>query len=135
MPTVVLLGGANHRVMFSTLSFSTSDTTIMRDSILRLMGAIPNGINDVVNPLAKFNVYPNPANSAATISISLNQSSNVAINLFDVTGKQVAEIMNENNATGKINKTFSTAALPNGIYVIRINANGKLSEQKLNVAH
>ena len=48
MPTVVLLGGAgSHRVMFSTLSFSTSDTTTMRDSILRLIGAMPTGHNEL----------------------------------------------------------------------------------------
>lgn len=39
MPTVVLLGGKapNRRVMFSTLSFATSDTTIMRDSIINIL--------------------------------------------------------------------------------------------------
>lgn len=37
MPTVVLLGGLDHRVMFVTQSFLTSDTTIMRDSILNLL--------------------------------------------------------------------------------------------------
>lgn len=39
MPTVVLLGGkgANRRVLFSTLSFTTSDTTTMRDSILNIL--------------------------------------------------------------------------------------------------
>lgn len=36
MPTVVLLGGKNHRIMFSTLSFSTSDTIMMRDSMIAL---------------------------------------------------------------------------------------------------
>ncbi len=50
MPTVVLLGGKapNQRVMFSTLSFMTSDTTIMRDSILALLG-VSNGINTLPN--------------------------------------------------------------------------------------
>lgn len=39
MPTVVLLGGkgTNRRVMFSTLSYTASDTTIMRDSILNIL--------------------------------------------------------------------------------------------------
>jgi hypothetical protein len=135
MPTVVLLGGTNHRVMFSTLSFSTSDTTIMRDSILAMLGVTSNVINDAQSELTNFSVYPNPSNTTATISFSLNQNSNVTANLLDVTGKLLTEILNENNAIGTINKTFNTATLPNGIYLIKINANGKLTEQKLNVAH
>ncbi len=33
MPTVVLVGGRDHKVLFSTLGFSTSDTIVMRDSM------------------------------------------------------------------------------------------------------
>ncbi len=47
MPTIVLLGGSDHKVLFSTLSFSTSDTTTMRNKILTLFGA--TGINDFQN--------------------------------------------------------------------------------------
>lgn len=134
MPTVVLVGGSNHRVMFSTLSFGTSDTTIMRDSILALIA--PTGINDVPDNISSLNVYPNPATTQVTVSIDLKEQSDVTIDIIDITGKQIAVISKDKNANGSsMSRTFNTAALANGIYTIRINANGKTVNRKLNVAH
>ncbi|MFM2225323.1 MAG: hypothetical protein RJA07_1525 [Bacteroidota bacterium] len=134
MPKVIVLAGKDHRIMYNSAAFSTSDTTIIRDSILNRLGGT-TGFADVVNPISKFNVYPNPSNSSTTISINLTTTSFVAANLFDVAGKQVATVLDEKNATGNISKTFSTANLPNGIYLLKVNANGIISEQKLTVAH
>jgi hypothetical protein len=134
MPTVVLVGGNNHRVMFSTLSFSTSDTTIMRDSILALIGA-PTGINDIPGNISKLNVYPNPAINKVTVSIELIEQTDLTIDIVDITGKQIAVISKDKNASGSLNRTYNTDALANGIYTIRINAGGKVVNRKLNVAH
>jgi peroxiredoxin len=134
MPTVVLVGGNNHRVMFSTLSFSTSDTTIMRDSILALIGA-PTGINDVPDNINSLSVYPNPATTQVTVSVDLKEQSDVTIDIVDIVGKQIAVISKDKNANGSISRTFNTDVLANGIYTIRINANGKTVNRKLNVAH
>ena len=133
MPTVVLVGGSNHRVMFSTLSFSTSDTTTMRDSIMTLMGA--TGINEIPGNISKLSVYPNPAISKVTVSVDLKEQSDLTIDIIDITGKQIAVISKDKNATGSVNRTYNTDALANGLYTIRINAGGKLVNRKLNVAH
>lgn len=135
MPTVVLLGGKapNRRVMFSTLSFSTSDTTIMRDSILKLLS--PLGINEVPSNIHSINIFPNPSSNDVTISIVLNEQSNIQIDLLDITGKQVAVIGSEKNTNGVVAKHFNTEILANGTYTIRINTNGKLVNRKLNVSH
>ena len=135
MPTVVLLGGsgANKRVMYSSLNFVTSDTTKMRDSIMSLLN--PTGIADLPNSVSKINVYPNPASDITTINLELNESSKLLIDVADITGKQVAIIADEKQSTGNLIKQFSTAILPNGNYLVRINVNGKTATQKLSVAH
>lgn len=133
MPTVVLLGGTDHRIMFSTLSFSTSDTTEMRDSILALLEA-PSAITNLPSVVSSFNVFPNPANNNASISFDLKESSNILIDVTDIAGKQVA-IIAEEKQSGVVTKQFSTAALPNGNYFVRLQVNGKSATQKLTVAH
>lgn len=135
MPTVVLLGGKapNRRVMFSTLSFATSDTTIMRDSILALLNNMPNGIKDIPTNINSINIYPNPANTNVSIAIDLKEQSNLLIDVIDITGKQVAVISNDTKQSGNYNKQFNTEALPTGTYTIRINANGKTTTRQLNV--
>ncbi len=135
MPTVVLLGGAapNRRVMFVTQSFSTSDTTIMRDSIMALLG-ISSGIADLPSAVSSFNVYPNPASDNVFINLDLKESSTLLIDVTDISGKQFAIVSNEKQ-NGIITKQFSTAALPKGNYFVRINVNGKTATQKLTVIH
>jgi hypothetical protein len=137
MPTVVLLGGTDHRIMFSSLAFSTSDTTIMRDSILALFGAAPAGIHESHLPssINSLSIYPNPASNHTMITMDLNEATNLAIDVIDITGRQVAIICNEKNKQGTLTKHFNTDALANGTYTIRINANGKFANKKLNVVH
>ncbi|MEO8149145.1 MAG: T9SS type A sorting domain-containing protein [Bacteroidia bacterium] len=134
MPTVVLLGGTDHRVMFSTLSFATSDTTIMRDSILAYLNS-STGINDLPKSVSSFNVYPNPASDVIAVNIELKETSDLLVEIIDITGKQVAVIMDEKQIKGAVNKQFNTANLSNGNYLVRLNINGKTTTQKLNIVH
>ena len=71
MPTVVVLGGMDHKVLFSTLSFSTSDTTLMRDEILALLS--PSSIADLPGEVNAFSVYPNPAIDNVIINVALHE--------------------------------------------------------------
>ena len=133
MPTVVLLAGANHRVMFSTLNFSTSDTTLMRDSIMAFLST--TAINELPNSVASFNVFPNPASAMVSINLELKESASVLIDVTDITGKQIAIIADEKQSANVLSKKFDTALLPNGNYLVRLNVNGKATSQKLSVAH
>jgi hypothetical protein len=134
MPTVVLLGGsgANKRVMFSTLSFSTSDTIAMRDSILVLLSS--TGIADVPSAVNAFSIYPNPASDIVFINVDLKEASNLIIDVTDISGKQIAIISTEKQS-GIVTKQFSTAELPSGNHFVRLQVNGKTVTQKLTVKH
>ena len=137
MPTVVLLGGTDHRVIFSTLTFVDSDTTIMRDSILALFGVSPSSINETLLPanIGHLVVYPNPSSNQTIISLDMKEASNLQIDVFDLTGRKVALVCDEKNKIGMLNYELNTENFSNGTYSIRINANGKLLNRKLNVAH
>lgn len=134
MPTVVLVGRSSHKVMFSTLSFSTSDTTIMRDSILAMLG-VTTGVDEISTSINNVDIYPNPATGNVTLNVNLKDQANLQIDVIDIVGKQVAVIATENNITGNVTKQFNTELLSNGLYTIRINANGSTINRKLNVIH
>lgn len=133
MPTVVLLGGSDHRVVFSTQNFIESDTTIMRDSILALFNA-PTTVADLKSDALGFSVFPNPANDNVTINFTLNEISNVKADITDINGKQVANILNE-KLNGAFSKQYNTSALPNGNYFVRLTIDNKESIQKLTIKH
>ncbi|MEO8087153.1 MAG: T9SS type A sorting domain-containing protein [Bacteroidota bacterium] len=133
MPTVVLLGGLDHRVMFSTLSFSTSDTTIMRDSLIALYSQL-NTVQSLPSAVSSFNVFPNPAAEYAFININLKEPTDLFVEVTDVTGKQIVVIVNEKQS-GLVRKQFDTKALANGNYFVQLRVGGKSFTQKLNVVH
>jgi hypothetical protein len=135
MPTVVLLGGLDHRIMFSTLSFSTSDTTIMRDSIMALYNAMnQTGLADMKEVVNSFSIYPNPANDNISLNINLKRPSNLLIDICDISGRQIEIISNERH-DGIYLKDFNTSKLPNGNYYVRLRVDNKSATQKLTISH
>lgn len=133
MPTVVLLGGADHRVMFSTLSFTSSDTTEMADSILALFGVTPTAIH-VQDEIKNITLTPNPANEVIELNFSLISPGNVDITITDINGS-VIEKNDIAAQAGDVNRKIETAAYPEGIYVMRISANGVILSRRFTIIH
>jgi hypothetical protein len=134
MPTVVLLGGSDHRVLFSTLSFATSDTSIMRDSILAVMNRMSTGISNEHDVVKNISIYPNPANDHIAVNLSLNSLAPITLSLIDMSGKKVFE-SSESNHNGKLQRDINCAALSNGAYLLRISCDGQQSERMIQVSH
>jgi subtilisin family serine protease len=73
--------------------------------------------------------YPNPFNPATKISFGISVSSNVIMNVYDLTGKEIAALVNERVQPGKYEVTFDASHLPSGTYFVRMNA-GDYTESK-----
>jgi len=133
MPTVVLLGGSDHRVMWSTQSFVTGDTTTMRDSILNLLG--PAGINNFNPNISSVNLFPNPANQQIQLEMNVTHSADIKIEVVNVLGETVREVYNASTAPGVLRREISTGDLSNGAYFIRVASDNTVQNYKFNVAH
>jgi len=133
MPTVVLLGGADHRVIFSTLSFNRADTTVMRDSILRIIDPT-SGIFGINNINLNVSIYPNPASENITIDIPKIENTNAIIDIISIEGKQISLIY-DGNISGSFHKKQDISNLPCGNYLVRFQLNGEISTQKFIVNH
>lgn len=133
MPTVVLLGGGtNHRIMFSTLSFSTGDTLLMRDSILNMIFAA-TGIKPSDNKISGINLFPNPAANVVTVELNVVQKANVKIEVVNLLGEVVTNVYENANAVGELKKEVNTSSFTNGIYFMRITTDGKSQNLKFSV--
>lgn len=135
MPTIVLLGGADHRVMFSTLSFATADTTEMRDSILNMLGAMPTDIYDLSPSVSNLNLFPNPAKGSFEIAATILESTEVQIEIQDLSGMKVSNFEAEPTMIGAYSKTIDTGFLPNGIYFVKLITNANTIVQKVTIVH
>ncbi len=74
--------------------------------------------------LSLFAAYPNPANSTININFSLDKSSKVDIEVYDITGKIVKTISNNNLVEGTNSIGVDVSTLEAGSYLYSINANG-----------
>jgi hypothetical protein len=77
------------------------------------------------------NNYPNPFNPATKIKYSIPHSSLVQIRIFDVLGKELETLVNEEKPAGTYELTWNAAALPSGVYFYRIKAGSFIQTRKM----
>jgi hypothetical protein len=73
--------------------------------------------------------YPNPFNPTTTIRYELPKSSLVTLKVFDLLGREVATLVNEQKSTGRYSVTWDASSMASGIYFYKINA-GEFREAK-----
>ena len=81
---------------------------------------------------SEFNVsqnYPNPFNPSTKIKYSLNQYGYVSLKVYDVLGKEVATLVNEDKSVGNYEVSFNASNLASGIYYYQFRA-GEFVETK-----
>jgi hypothetical protein len=75
--------------------------------------------------------YPNPFNPVTTISFSLAERSPVKLAVYDLAGREVASLLNEERDAGKYAVTFDGGALPTGVYFYQLQAGSFAAVRKL----
>ena len=76
------------------------------------------------------NVYPNPTSGEATISYSLMNAANVAVNVVDITGKTIYTTSVAQN-TGANSVTFDASAFTSGVYYVTVATEGSTVTKKM----
>ncbi len=75
-----------------------------------------------ITALNKVVVYPNPANQSAFINLDAKSAINVAVNIYDINGKQIKTIATQTLHTGSNNIMIDTNDMSNGIYYISLHS-------------
>jgi photosystem II stability/assembly factor-like uncharacterized protein len=75
--------------------------------------------------------YPNPFNPSTNIEFSIPQSGLVTLNIYDVLGRKVKDLLNEFKAAGNYTIHLNAANLTSGIYFYSLNVDGKTITNKM----
>jgi hypothetical protein len=114
---------------------SMQDITLTEDGFENLsFSVIPKSGPIVKNLPYDFRLsqnYPNPFNPSTSISYSVPVSGKVALNVFNVEGKRVAELVNASQEAGEYDVKFDASALSSGVYFYVLNANGFTDSKKM----
>lgn len=66
--------------------------------------------------------YPNPFNPTTIIAFALPETGPVRLQVFDLNGKRIKELVNRNLTAGRYEISFDAGKLGSGIYVYRLTA-------------
>ena len=88
------------------------------------------------NAFTVSNNYPNPFNPSTTINISLPNQTELVVSVFDISGRLITELVNNNHPAGTYSVTWnglskSGMELPTGIYFLEVKTNQNRHIQKL----
>jgi hypothetical protein len=68
--------------------------------------------------------YPNPLNPTTTLAFDVPNSSFVILKVFDLLGREVTRLVNEELKPGRRELRFDASRFPTGIYLARLQAGG-----------
>jgi Secretion system C-terminal sorting domain len=69
--------------------------------------------------------YPNPFNPSTVIAFGIPQASHVSLQIFDIVGREVSTLVNEDLIAGNYRSAFIADHLSSGVYFYRIVATRK----------
>ena len=75
--------------------------------------------------------YPNPFNPTTTIRFRLPRAGFVTLRIYDLLGKEIQTLLNEQRPAGEYAVTWKAEDLSSGIYVCRLEVGGFVDTRKL----
>ncbi|MBT7616410.1 MAG: T9SS type A sorting domain-containing protein, partial [Calditrichaeota bacterium] len=75
--------------------------------------------------------YPNPFNNLTRLTYGMPESGFVKVDVFDISGRLVETLVNENLQAGYHNITWNAGGISTGIYLVKMNTDKFSSVKKL----
>ena len=109
--------------------------TLVCDEGLTNVDGVCTSLNnsEIVYPITYnlSNPYPNPFNPTTTISFSIPQTDMVSLNVYDITGKLVTTLINEQLNIGYHSIVWDGTNQSSGMYLVRMESGSYIKTQKL----
>jgi len=107
-----------------------TDTTIVVD-----FNYTPTGIEEsqlaVPQDFVLAQNYPNPFNPVTHIRFGLPKKAHVVVEIFNLLGQKVATLTDKDYTPGFHTLKWNASNMPSGVYIYRLNADGKILSRKM----
>ena len=78
-----------------------------------------------------YNAYPNPFNPQTVISYTLPVNGQVELSVYDINGRQVTTLVNDNQQAGAYQVVFDGANLASGVYFYKLFTGNRIVANKM----
>lgn len=89
-----------------------------------IVGIVVTDVKDEIIEKLNFELdqnYPNPFNGQTNISFSLNETEEITLEIYDLSGKKIYELLNKTLSEGKYSIKFDSNNLSSGIYFYKLS--------------
>lgn len=88
------------------------------------------------NLVSNLNVFPNPVSDRFEVKLFLNEASNLKIEMYDINGRLVQSLLDEEKSAGEVSYIWERNSVKNqqlsaGTYILEVTSNGNKSTSKL----
>jgi hypothetical protein len=113
-------------------SFSTAGNISAKNiALFSSVTGVKHPASDIPSEFSLLQNYPNPFNPSTTISYGISKFSFVKLIVYDILGREVKVLVNENKAPGSYVANFNASGLPSGIYFCRLQVGNFTQTRKL----
>ena len=124
-----VVGPDSGYIVITSNAVSSPDTVKLKGTGIPASGIIAG---QIPREFALKQNYPNPFNPSTTIAFALAEDAVVSLKIYDLTGREVAALAdNESLRTGKYTRIWNAAQMPTGVYFCRIQAGDFSAVKKL----
>ena len=95
---------------------------------------VPSDVNDGSNIPEIYSLeqnYPNPFNPSTSIQFRIPENSFVSLKIYNVLGKEVVTLMNEEKNAGSYEVNFNASSLSSGVYFYKLEAGNFTQTRKM----
>ena len=102
-------------------SIGTNEGVIyIEDLVVMTPGGVAIQDTDVPANFSLEQNYPNPFNPTTAIRYQLPANGNVNLSVYDINGRQIANLINQYQSAGTYTVNFNAGPLPSGVYIARL---------------
>lgn len=113
------------------LIISGDPNTVYVDNVLFYDGTNGFDLNTtILNPVTLGDNYPNPFNPVTTINYSISQSAYITLNVFDMRGRLVENLVNSYKPANNYTQVWNAEKAASGIYFYSLEVDGKTIDTK-----
>ena len=75
--------------------------------------------------------YPNPFNPSTSLDLSLDNSGNISVKVYNVVGQVVATLANGHMNAGYHTLTWDASSMASGMYFVKVETGSNVAVQKM----
>ena len=121
-------------IWFSWENLALFDFTGELLSSISAFDSTATSIDEDISKINEFKLdqnYPNPYNPKTSIQYSISNKQFVTLKVYNLLGREVATLVNENKEAGNYMINLDASILPSGVYIYKLQAGDYVQTRKM----